>query len=60
MIEMPDSTIDLLFRMLSQNGGKLSDRAREREFALLTDDEAGRIEMSYARAFDPTNPDAAT
>jgi hypothetical protein len=33
LIDMPDQTIDLLFRMLRQNNGRLSRRAREREFA---------------------------
>ena len=40
---MPDRTIDLLFRFLHQNGGQLSKRAREQEFAQLTDAEADRI-----------------
>jgi len=51
MIDMPDSTIDLLFRMLRQNSGRLSKRAREREFAQLTDDEAQRIEEIYGASF---------
>ena len=36
IIDMPDRTIDLLFRMLRQNKGRLSKRAREKEFAKLT------------------------
>jgi hypothetical protein len=48
---MPDRTIDLLFRMLRQNKGKLSKRAREKEFALLTTDEAQRVEQAYEEAF---------
>lgn len=47
MIDMPDRLFDLLFRFLSQNGGKLSKRAREREFAALTEEEATRIELIY-------------
>lgn len=48
MIDMPDRVLDLLFRFLRQNGGKLSKRARDRELAALTDDEAARIEAIYA------------
>lgn len=51
IVEMPDRTIDLLFRMLRQNKGKLSKRAREKEFALLTTDEAQRVEQAYEEAF---------
>ncbi|WP_223870780.1 Fic family protein [Salipiger aestuarii] len=47
LIDMPDRTLDLLFRFLHQNGGRLSGRARAREFAALTDDEASRIEAIY-------------
>lgn len=49
MIDMPERVLDLLYRFLRQNGGTLSKRAREREFAALTDDEAARIETIYAR-----------
>lgn len=48
---MPDNTVDLLFRFLRQNDGTLSNRAREREFAELTEDEVARIEATYAEAF---------
>lgn len=48
MIDMPDRLLDLLYRFLRQNDGKLSKRAREREFAALTDGEAMRIEAIYA------------
>jgi hypothetical protein len=48
MIDMPDRVIDLLYRFLRQNAGKLSKRAREQEFAALTDDEAAQIETIYA------------
>jgi hypothetical protein len=43
--------IDLLFRFLHQNEGRLSDRAWEQEFAALSDDEVGRIERLYAENF---------
>ncbi|WID99972.1 Fic family protein (plasmid) [Bosea vestrisii] len=48
IIDMPDRLLDLLFRFLRQNDGQLSKRAREREFADLTDDEAARVEGIYA------------
>jgi Fic/DOC family len=51
LVDMPDRTIDLLFRFLSQNGGRLSNRAREREFDALTDTEAARIERIYDDVF---------
>ena len=51
MIDMPERTIDLLFRFLSQNDGKLSSRARDKEFAALTDEEAKAIEAIYGEAF---------
>jgi hypothetical protein len=51
MIDMPDRTIDLLFRMLRQNKGRLSKRAREKEFSKLTADEARRIEQAFDETF---------
>ena len=51
IVDMPDGTLDLLFRFLRQNKGVLSERAREKEFARLTDDEVTRVEASYGRAF---------
>jgi hypothetical protein len=48
---LPFWPLDLLFRFLRQNKGVLSKRAREREFAKLTDDEVVKIEASYAGAF---------
>ena len=51
MLDLPDRLSDLLFRFLQQNGGKLSRRARENEFAALTDQEVERIEAAYREAF---------
>ncbi len=51
LIDMPDRTIDLLFRFLQQNGGKLSERARAGEFARLTDAEIGAVEAGYGELF---------
>jgi hypothetical protein len=49
--DMPDRLIDLLFRFLHQNGGKLSGRARSGEFEMLTDEEAERAERIYDEVF---------
>jgi hypothetical protein len=51
IVEMPDARIETLRGFLEQAGGHLSARARSREFAALTDDEAGRIEALYADLF---------
>lgn len=50
--EMPEDKINLLFQFLRQNGGQLSKRAREREFAALTAAEAAAIEAAYREAFN--------
>lgn len=46
-VEMPDATFDLMMGFLRQNGGRFLHRARTREFAGLTDDEASAIEAIY-------------
>lgn len=51
IVDMPDGTVDLLFRSLRQNTGVLSKRGREKEFAKLTDDEIAKVEASYRNAF---------
>lgn len=51
IVDMPDGTVDLLFRFLRQNTGVLSKRGREKEFAKLTDDEIAKVEASYRNAF---------
>lgn len=51
MVDMPDRRIDLLYRMLRQNDGRLSQRARQTEFAQLTEDEARQAEAVYRSAF---------
>ena len=48
---MPERRSDLLFRFLHQNEGTLSRRAREREFAALTDDEVERVQFIYREVF---------
>ena len=51
IVNMPDHTTDLLFRFLRQNGGRLSRRARTREFEALTNNETDRIERLFAEEF---------
>ena len=51
LVEMPDNTIDLLFRFLDQNDGRLSKRRRSGKFAALTDDEVREVEQIYADTF---------
>jgi len=51
VVDMPERLFDLLFRFLRRNGGSLSRRGREKEFAALTDDEAARIETIYRDGF---------
>ncbi|MDG1416681.1 MAG: Fic family protein, partial [Maricaulis sp.] len=50
-IEMPASTIDMLFNFLHQNNGQLSNRARTKEFAALKELEVVAFEDSYAEIF---------
>ena len=48
IVDMPNRTMDLLFRFLRQNDGKFSNRARNKEFAELTEREVEQIERLYA------------
>lgn len=50
-VDMPDKHVDLLIRFLSQNNGKFSQRAREREFQKLTDIEIQAIENKFNDIF---------
>jgi hypothetical protein len=49
--QMPDKTVALLIRFLAQNNGKLSLRAREKEFVAITDNEVVEIEEAYKEYF---------
>jgi hypothetical protein len=51
IVDMPERTVDLLFRFLHQNAGRLSRRAREGEFAQMTDPEVASAEDAYAASF---------
>jgi len=49
--EMPDKLISVLVRFLEQNQGVLSERAKEKEFSMLTEREVKRIESTYTEIF---------
>jgi hypothetical protein len=49
IVDMPARTADLLHRFLAQGNGRLSRRARSRDFAALTDVEVARVEALYRR-----------
>ncbi len=51
IVDMPDSTLDLLFRFLDQNDGRLSTRALEGEFSPLAEHEVEQIQAIYAQIF---------
>ena len=50
--EMPNKLAATLVRFLEQNNGKLSKRARTKEFSKLEDIEAGNIEKMFAEIFE--------
>ena len=50
-IDMPDKLVDLLIRFLNQNDGRLSKRARKKEFGQLTAAEVQAIENKYDEIF---------
>ena len=52
IVDMPERTLDLLFRFLHQNGGTLSKRAREGEFRELNAREIERVQAAYEEAFN--------
>ena len=45
--QMPDRLVALLIKFLEQDNGKLSKRAKEKEFAKLTSDEMLKIEAKF-------------
>ena len=51
LVDMPHGKMELLWQFLHQNQGKLSTRARTREFAPLTDPEVGQVEQFYEQAW---------
>jgi hypothetical protein len=51
LFQMPDRTVALLVRFLDQGKGRLSERAKAREFKELTNVEVERIENKYQEIF---------
>jgi len=51
IVDLPERTVGLLLRFLELGGGKLSQRAREREFAKLEEGERELIEELFAACF---------
>lgn len=52
LVDMPEKTLDLLFRFLQQNAGRLSQRARQKEFAALSNAEVAAVERMYWETFN--------
>jgi len=48
---MPDKLVGLLIRFLNQTDGRLSNRAREKEFNQLSDAEVQAIENKFDEIF---------
>ncbi|NRB20494.1 MAG: Fic family protein [Rhodobacteraceae bacterium] len=59
-LDMPANLVELLKTFLQQNGGRLSARARKREFQALTGDEIEAIERAYAMAWPEDQTALAT
>ena len=51
IVDMPTAQVQPLRELLARNDGKLTHRARTREFAALADDEAEAAEQAYAVSF---------
>lgn len=51
IVDMPADQVELLQKFLQQNDGRLSQRARAREFAALTADETAQVEQLYRDSF---------
>jgi hypothetical protein len=51
IVEMPNREVERLRGFLAQGQGRLSRRARDKEFRALTDDEATRLESLYSELF---------
>ena len=52
LVDMPQAKVELLWRFLHQNQGKLSTRARTGEFAALSETEVGQVEQFYRQAWE--------
>lgn len=51
LFEMPDKLVALIIRFLERGNGKLSERAKSKEFNSLTDEEVVQIEKKYREIF---------
>lgn len=49
--EMPDKMVALAVRLLEQNNGQLSKRARENEFGKMSNEEVEAMEKKYKEVF---------
>ncbi len=52
IVDLPGVTLNLLFRFLRHNDGRLSSRARRRELKAFTDEEVATIETIYAEELE--------
>jgi Fic family protein len=52
IVDLPAAQVERLRAFLAQNGGKLSQRARTKEFAALSEAEVARAEAIYDEAFE--------
>jgi hypothetical protein len=52
LVDMPQTKVEMLWRFLHQNHGRLSARARTGEFAPLTDAEVAQVEQFYEQAWE--------
>ena len=50
LVDIPSKNLELLWRFLQQNDGRLSARARAKEFAQFTEDEAAQVERMFTEA----------
>jgi hypothetical protein len=50
--EMPERLVSALVRFLEQNNGTLSQRAKTKEFSLLSEEEVREIEKTYHNIFE--------
>ena len=50
IVDMPERMLDLMFRMLRDQGGRFSKRMLESEFAALTEDEVAAFERAFGAA----------
>jgi hypothetical protein len=55
LVDMPSRTLDLLHNFLRQGNGRLSKRAKDKEFSTLQKSEIEEIEMAYAESMIPSD-----